>query len=91
MTGNSRDSIKKRIIDLENNPLILTPTVLDLKAKAWEKKIRILSEYEPIKPCPSPEKSDYEPCKPCPSPEKIESQSSTKQPYHFKYGIIARD
>ena len=38
MTGNSRDSIKKRIIDLENNPLILTPTVLDLKAKAWEKK-----------------------------------------------------
>lgn len=76
MTGNSRDSIKKIKSDLENDPLILTPTVLDLKAKAWEEKIRILSEYEPIKPCPSPKKS--------------ESESSTNEFYHLKYKIVTR-
>jgi hypothetical protein len=35
--------------------------------------------------------SDYEPRKPCPSPEKIESQSSTKQPYHSKFKMKTRD
>lgn len=77
MIGNSRDSTKRRILALNNNPLILTPPALDLNSESWTLKTRRLS--------------DYEPCKPCPSPEKIESQSSTKQPYHSKYGIIARD
>ena len=77
MSGNSKNSTKKRIIDLKNNPLTLTPTALDLNSESWTLKTRRLS--------------DYEPCKPCPSPEKIEAESLTKQPYHSKYGIIARD
>ncbi len=72
MTGNSRDSIKKIKSDLENDPLILTPPVLDFQPKEGENKItRILSKYEPIKPCPSP--------------KKIESESSTKQTHYSKY------
>ena len=77
MFDNPKDSTKKRILALNNNPLILTPSALDLNSESWTLKTRRLSEYEPIKPCPSP--------------EKIEAESSTKQPYHSKYGIIARD
>jgi hypothetical protein len=78
MTGNSRDSIKKIKSDLENDPLILTPPVLDFQPKeGGDKIIRILSKYEPIKPCPSP--------------EKIESEGSTTEFYHLKYKIVTRE
>jgi hypothetical protein len=71
MFGNSKDSTKKRIVDLNNNPIKLTPPALDLNSESWTLKTRKLSEYEPIKPCPSP--------------EKIESESSTKQTHYSKY------
>lgn len=77
MFDNSKDSTKKRKSDLKKDPLILTPSALDLNSESWTLKTRRLS--------------DYKTCKPCPSPEKIEAESSTKQPYHSKYGIIARD
>jgi len=77
MISNSRNSTKKRIAALNKNPLVLTPPALDLNSKSWTLKTRRLS--------------DYEPCKPCPSPQKIEPESSTKQPYHSKYGMKARD
>ncbi len=77
MSGNSNNSTKRKMVALNSNPLILTPPALDLTSESWTLKTRRLSDYEPIKPCPSP--------------EKIEAESSTKQPYHSKYGIIARD
>jgi hypothetical protein len=63
------DSQYKKMSNLE-----LTPPALDHDYKT-----------NPISKIKTRRLSDYEPPKPCPSPEKIEPESSTKQTHYFKY------